>query len=434
MTNLQTIGVMSYVCDRYEMFINGGVAAHSNVDDSDDESESQTTQQDVRKRNLVRENIRYKSIVSNADKYWVKTNKRTFPADRMTLAYVTPWNSGGYEAAELFSGKFTHVSPVWHQIALKDKVISLQGTHDVDKKWIARVKANGKTKIVPRFILEGFNPNTLNSAFREANSLIKSIIQFITDYNYDGMVLEGVIPYFDIDRNIRNHFVEKLYKEMKSINKQLILVSPVCLRFRLYKDILSLILTLLCLLFTKPLGTKLVHVEDLIVLGGNCDGISMMTYDYDPNRGQLAPLEMFQYAVQSLEQTGKFTMSKLMLGLPFYGYTGVFGKEASPILGRQYIELLKSHKPKKISWDTSTHEHTFTYKNNQGNEQWVNFPSLLFLEERIQLAKQSGCSLAIWEIGQVEHLLCYFGCDRVGFFANKPITYFRFSLDGESEW
>ena len=79
-----------------------------------------------------------------------------------TLAYVTPWNPRGFEAALKFHKKLTHVSPVWYQIVAappgeKKKSVGpvLKGGEGVDAKWLAamRERAPG-TKILPRVSLE----------------------------------------------------------------------------------------------------------------------------------------------------------------------------------------------------------------------------------------------------------------------------------------
>ena len=50
-------------------------------------------------------------------------------------------NSKGYEIAEHFSAKFTHISPVWLQLRLgaAADAFSVTGQHDVDADWMRRV-------------------------------------------------------------------------------------------------------------------------------------------------------------------------------------------------------------------------------------------------------------------------------------------------------
>ena len=79
-----------------------------------------------------------------------------------TLAYVTPWNPRGFEAALKFHKKITHVSPVWYQIVAAppgcgNKGVGpvLKGGEGVDEKWLAEMRKRAPgTKILPRVSLE----------------------------------------------------------------------------------------------------------------------------------------------------------------------------------------------------------------------------------------------------------------------------------------
>lgn len=85
------------------------------------------------------------------------------PAAPPTLAYVTPWNPRGFEAALKFHKKITHVSPVWYQIVARkpdDKSGGgvgpvLRGGEGVDEQWLAKMRKRAPgTKILPRVSLE----------------------------------------------------------------------------------------------------------------------------------------------------------------------------------------------------------------------------------------------------------------------------------------
>ena len=85
-----------------------------------------------------------------------------------TLAYVTPWNPRGFEAALKFHQKITHVSPVWYQIVARPPGDDgggggksggvgpvLRGGEGVDEKWLAEMRKRAPgTKILPRVSLE----------------------------------------------------------------------------------------------------------------------------------------------------------------------------------------------------------------------------------------------------------------------------------------
>ncbi len=86
--------------------------------------------------------------------------------------------------------------------------------------------------------------------------------------------------------------------------------------------------------------------------------------------------------------------SKVLMGLPFYGYHYMSDSRAEAILGPQYVELLKNNKP-KIVWNEKNGDHETAF---QG--QFISYPSLQFLQQRLQLAETFGVGVSIWELGQ----------------------------------
>ncbi|EGG20314.1 chitinase domain-containing protein 1 [Cavenderia fasciculata] len=348
-------------------------------DDGDlavDYSQPWSTKKNVVKRNLVRENFRPSSIIKNYLSYYEDTSKRLF--DGNVLAYVTPWNKHGYEIAERFKHKFTHVSPVWHQIKWDGKKTLIQGDNNYDKKWIDSIRDGSQTKVVPRYQFDGQNWNTALAKVVLDDILIDQLINDIKKNDYDGLVLEGIVPYFKIDKKPRNQFIERLYKKIQSIKKQLFIVVPPIDRGQLFTN------------------------EDFHSLVSFVDGFSLMTYDYDPSQASVSPLPWVEHNLRGvLAGDSGDNVHKVMMGIPFYGYRTTL-KDSPAVLGNDYIEMIKKYKPKRIDWSRTTHEHTFTYQDEaSGNtEQKVTYPSLLFIQERIQLAKQYQVSISIWEIGQ----------------------------------
>ena len=83
-----------------------------------------------------------------------------------TLAYLTPWNRGGYDVALNYTSRFTHLSPVWFQVKLVSRpskqhdnrhslAVLVTGQHDVDEQWMEAVRtADPGVRVVPRFIVE----------------------------------------------------------------------------------------------------------------------------------------------------------------------------------------------------------------------------------------------------------------------------------------
>jgi len=93
---------------------------------------------------------------------------------------------------------------------------------------------------------------------------------------------------------------------------------------------------------------------------------------------------------------------KVLLGLPFYGYRyPSSGRGPEAILGRQLVELLQEDPAARLDYHSEHAEHCFTLQHpGTGAQERIFYPTLLFLQERISLAKQLGCGLSIWELGQ----------------------------------
>lgn len=68
----------------------------------------------VYERGLVKRDTSYQEILAENFRASVNITHRHFP--NLVLAYVTPWNSKGYDMAKRFTSKFTHISPVWYEL------------------------------------------------------------------------------------------------------------------------------------------------------------------------------------------------------------------------------------------------------------------------------------------------------------------------------
>ncbi len=49
-------------------------------------------------------------------------------------------NAKGYDVAETFRSKLTHVSPVWLQLREETGSLAVTGQHDIDKGWVQRLR------------------------------------------------------------------------------------------------------------------------------------------------------------------------------------------------------------------------------------------------------------------------------------------------------
>lgn len=119
------------------------------------------------------------------------------------------------------------------------------------------------------------------------------------------------------------------------------------------------------------------------------DRFSLNMYDY--STGPNAPTEWIQRLKTSIRASLPTMLTKVLMGIPFYGYD-----DREPIVGRQYLDLLRNEQP-ELKWDEKAEESYFTYQNGQKR---VYYPSMRFLARRLEIAGSDFGGIAIWELGQ----------------------------------
>eukprot|EP01027_Heterolobosea_sp_BB2_P016397 GEZU01023352.1.p1 GENE.GEZU01023352.1~~GEZU01023352.1.p1 ORF type:complete len:210 (+),score=58.19 GEZU01023352.1:383-1012(+) len=148
--------------------------------------------------------------------------------------------------------------------------------------------------------------------------------------------------------------------------------------------------------------------EEFKALSKYVHRFSLMTYDYSnpQSPGPNSPYEWDKQCLERLLGSNKdggdaaARRKKILMGLNMYGndYTPFSGGGGGAILGPQYLSLIKKHKP-SMHWDEVAHEHYLEYK--QGSTKHiVYYPSLKSIQDRLDLAKEFGVGISIWELGQ----------------------------------
>lgn len=342
----------------------------------------------VYERALVTPNVTWDSIVAEHGRPWRDSGHRHFR--NSVLAYVTPWNSLGYDMAKKFRTKFTHVSPVWYQLKREYNGLKLYGKHDVDRNWINDVRQDGIPMIVPRVVLEG-NPVNMLVDPAERQRAIDLIANECENMDYDGIVLEAWTSwaFFSVldKRSLRQkalEFVRELgttlhgMKASNNGNMQLHFVIPPP---------------------TDPTrDARSFSRADMAVLGNTVDGLSVMTYDFSgPSRpGPNAPASWIRSTLQTLRTND--TAPEVLLGLNFYGNDYTLPQGGGPIVGHQYISVLEKYEPEFI-WEKSFEEHYFVY-DGEDTKHLVFYPTLASISARLNTASNVGAGISIWEIGQ----------------------------------
>ncbi|GAB2217422.1 hypothetical protein Drorol1_Dr00000609 [Drosera rotundifolia] len=349
----------------------------------------------VDRKGLVKKDVNWREIVTENAGVDESATRRGF--GNPVLAYVTPWNSAGYDLAKRFSTKFTHISPVWYDLKSQGSKLVLEGRHDADTGWISELRSKGDVQVLPRVVLEVL-PTDLLRKKKEMARVIDLIVRECKDMNYDGIVLEswsrwaahGVLHDAAM-RNTALSFVKQLGETLHNatsdtgISKHLQLVYVI----------------------GPPHSEKLQEFDfgpdDLRTLSEVVDGFSLMTYDFSNpySPGPNAPLKWIKTTVQLiLGSACKGLARKIFVGINFYGYDYLLeGGGAEAVTGRDYLSLLKRHNP-SIKWEKNSAEHFFLYHDNQQRQHAVFYPSLLSISKRLEEARSWGAGISIWEIGQ----------------------------------
>lgn len=343
----------------------------------------------VEERGLIKNDINSDEIVNNHAIYCNKCKKQKL-FDKKVLGYVTPWNSRGYDVAKVFANKIDLVSPVWLQIKrISRKTYEFTGTHDIDINWINKMKKNSNQtcQLVPRILFEKLRMEDLHALFNdeeEIESLAKMLIKKSIDFKFNGYVLEVYMQLHGYGKNSINHLVSDLAKALHEQQKHLFLVIPPVIMEK----------------------EKLFDKTDFDLLKDDVDGFSLMTYDHYSHSGSIGPNAPIDWIRENVEffTNDPLYRQKILMGLNFYGMKFVIdskGKLIShpePILGKDFVKFIKNNEV-NIKWDDKNKEHILIcLKNNQ--KTLIFYPSLSSLSNRIELARELGTGLSIWELGQ----------------------------------
>ncbi|GLT46651.1 hypothetical protein SLA2020_203940 [Shorea laevis] len=353
----------------------------------------------VPRRGLIKTDVNYQEILTENSKLTENASHRHYSYP--VLAYITPWNSRGYEMAKRFTAKFTHLSPVWYDLKSQGSSLLLEGRHNADKQWLSEIKMNGDALVLPRVVLEA-SPMELLRKKKQRDKAIELIVTECKEMQYDGIVLEswsrwaayGILNDPD-KRNLALNFVKQLGHALHSVKST-----------RNGEQKLQLVYVI-----GPPHSERLQQhdfgPEDLQSLDDAVDGFSLMTYDFSNphNPGPNAPMQWIRFTLQSLlgppGKTAQSLALKIFLGINFYGndFTLSGGSGGGPIIGRDYISLLEKHKP-ALQWEKNSGEHFFLYSDDNHINHAVFYPTSMSIYLRLDEARSWGTGISIWEIGQ----------------------------------
>jgi len=341
----------------------------------------------VQKRGLVREHPTYSSIIAENKKYCSLVDEKHFASE--TLGFVTPWNNRGYDIAKIFKKKFDYISPTWFTINVENGVAVIKGDHNIDKGWVRDVKANSNTKILPRFTPDGQEAYSAIIDWEKGIPLVEQMVEIVRENKFDGLILDtgflGLrVPQMEFYNSLLA-VLKKLSQDLHRNKLLLFLVEP-----PLLDDTNP----------NSPKNTFGAYEFELIM--DYVDRFVLMTYDFSSNRGIVGPNAPLPWVTKTVltilspeVRSKKEVTEKLLMGMPFFGYSYQSGQRPSAVLGPQFIKLLEAQKP-ELTYDATSVEHSFTLSNGIQ----IQYPTLYSVSRRLQLAEELGIGVAIWEIGQ----------------------------------
>ncbi|VDD82695.1 unnamed protein product [Mesocestoides corti] len=325
----------------------------------------------------------------------------------VVLAYVTPWNSNGFEKTKIFAQKFSIVSPVWFQ--LKPEGLKIEGRHHVDHKWIEAIKAvNADIKVAPRVIFDNWGAGDYQGVFsnnQKRLDCIKTLRGLLKEYNFDGITLEVWMQHFGTSQQSLIDFLIELAKGIHKDGKLLILPIPPAV----YKG-------------NFEGRFNRVHFD---LLEPHVDYFSLMSYDYSNpyEPGENSPVEWIIRCIKSLAPEGAdlkrlaTKRAKILVGLNFYGYDYVPSKKhGQAVLRNEWVLVHRfPNLTALVSWaDISTSTVVsptnpaqlasifafFFTRDNEGQRHSMYFPTAYSIAKRVAIAEELGTGLSIWELGQ----------------------------------
>lgn len=290
---------------------------------------------------------------------------RKHTQDRIVLGYVTPWNPRGIHIAESYRGKFDFISPAWHTadaIHTGGKTYyqiggAPSGEGEID--WMRRMQKpakdeNGrdlpKVSISPRYVLDRFTPEELVELLTSDEnmaSMTRSIVESVEEHNYDGIIFECAAVWA-IEK-----LITMLADELHNRGKTIVTVIPALRQDKDPSNVQATSITMHATSILAPLvdymmimtydhagptGRPYKEVYNIDTLpaesplrqkGVRAPGpntpLDYLTINAEQLSAELEGVQNSVFFMQGQTTSSTSISSKMLMGLPFYGYSYSIG-------------------------------------------------------------------------------------------------------------
>ncbi len=294
----------------------------------------------------------------------------------------TDWDTDNARASfEANLDFIDEISPVWYEMRSNGTLHALGGARD--QSLIDAARAAG-VFVIPS-MTNGFDPERTGYVLRNAkrrSDFVQRILDEVDKYGYDGIDIDfEAVP--SEEREHLTAFIRELAAGLHERGK---------------------LLTIAVHARTSDSGGAYgAQAQDWYALGQAVDRFRIMTYDYHWSRGGPGPVAPIYWVQEVMEYTkSRVDPSKVVVGVPFYGYDWVNG-QGYPVTWSQIQDLLKVYEPRVslVEWDErgDVAESTFSYRARDGlHTVW--FASRRSLEAKLDLVIDYDLAgIAIWRLG-----------------------------------
>jgi spore germination protein YaaH len=306
-----------------------------------------------------------------------------------TGRYIAAWLPDSFDSInrksfEANADILDEVSPFWYSADSRGNL--LHGS-DARDKTLVELAHSKNVLVIPTVhnVVNGIDPvpAILNNPDRRSQH-VRNIVEEVLSHNYDGIDID----YEALDSSLRDKysaFITELARALHAQGKQLTIAVHA-------KD---------CD------GCGLGGFQDWVVLGQAVDRLRIMTYDYhwrgSTRPGPVAPI----YWVSKVADYAKTVVdpSKVVIGVPFYGYNWPIGGGNAVAQTWDMINDLRQSYSLDVNLKESdengpVQENWMTYSTRQDGRREVWFATSRGLEAKLGLVQQMDLAgIAIWRLG-----------------------------------